>query len=100
MSKQEFNDLVDRRPLKADLYRKLGQDGFSADEIDKAVRDIRKTVLRMEETLTNAGLWLMGGQYSIADICVAPLIDRMEDLGYANLWDLDLPEVTAWLSKM
>ena len=100
MSEQEFNDLVDRRPLKADLYKKLGQDGFSAEDIDKAIRDIRKTVLRMEEALTNAGPWLMGERYSIADICVAPLIDRMEDLGYANLWELDLPKVTDWLSRM
>ena len=55
MSEQEFNDLVDRRPLKENLYKKLGQDGFSGAEIDKVARDIRKTVLRMEEGLAKFG---------------------------------------------
>lgn len=100
MSEQEFNDLVDRRPLKENLYKKLGQDGFSGAKIDKAVRDIRKTVLRMEEGLAKFGPWLLWEQYTIADICAASLFDRMEDLGCANLWEQDLPAVTDWLTRM
>ena len=29
-----------------------------------------------------------------------PLIDRMDDLGYAFLWEDDLPEMTAWLARI
>jgi hypothetical protein len=41
----------------------------------------------------------MGDQYTLADICVAPLIDRVDDLGYRGLWQ-DLPRVTDWLSQI
>lgn len=100
MTDEEFNDLAKQRPTKSEQYRKMGRSGFSDDEIARAVGDIRKTVLRMENALGDPGPWLMGTQYTLADICVAPLLDRMEDLGYAALWDEDLPKVTEWLARI
>jgi len=99
LSAEEFEAACRRRPLKSDFYRRMGQDGFTDAEMEKAIGDIRKTVLRMETALAGAGPWMLGGLYSIADICVAPLIDRMEDLGYADLWD-DLPHIAGWLKRM
>ena len=54
----------------------------------------------MEKALAEEGPWLLGGSYSLADICVAPLIDRMEDLGYESLWEADLPHVTRWFKTI
>ena len=38
----------------------------------------------------------MGEQFTIADALVAPLIDRMEDMGYSNIWEDDLREMENW----
>ncbi len=47
----------------------------------------------------DGGPWLMGEQFTLADIVVAPLLDRMNDLGYAELWS-DLPNVVDWYARI
>jgi glutathione S-transferase len=46
------------------------------------------------------GPWLVGEQYTLADIIVAPLIDRMADLGYADIWEEKFPRVTDWYERV
>ena len=43
------------------------------------------------------GPWLLGGDYTLADIAVLPLIDRMQDLGLDELWVKPYPMVSKWL---
>jgi glutathione S-transferase len=78
----------------------MGKDGFAEEEIAKALDDVRKTAARMDAMLAQSGgPWLLGGQLTLADVCVAPLIDRMEDLGFAWLWD-EFPTVADWLKRI
>ena len=42
----------------------------------------------------------MGADYTLADICVTPSIDRMEDLGYEGLWEDNHPHVTDWFRRI
>jgi glutathione S-transferase len=101
MSDDEFKEAAEKRPLKTGFYIRMGQDGFSDAEINSSLDDIRQTVERIHAAIEeNGGPWIMGAFYSLADICVAPLIDRMEDLGYEGLWEKDLPHVTKWLKQM
>ena len=100
LSVKEFENEANIRPLKTDFYLKMGQEGFSQADIDRAILDFQQTVSRMEKQLSGGGDWLLGEQYSLADICVAPLIDRMEDLGYEALWEKDAPHVTGWFKRM
>jgi glutathione S-transferase len=100
MTDEEFAASARRRPLKSDFYEKMGKDGFSEEEIGKALRDVQKTAARMDAMLAQSGgPWLLGEKLTLADICVAPLIDRMEDLGFARLWD-EFPSVAAWLERI
>ena len=101
MSDEEFKVAAEKRPLKTEFYTRMGRDGFSDAEIQTALDDIRQTVERMHQAIKETGgPWIMGDFYSLADICVAPLIDRMEDMGYEQLWEKDLPQVTEWLARM
>lgn len=101
MSDEEFKAAAEKRPLKTDFYTRMGQDGFSEAEMQSALDDIRQTVTRINAAIEeNGGPWIMGSFYSLADICVAPLIDRMEDMGYQYLWEKDLPYATKWLASM
>lgn len=100
LSPEQFEKAAERRPLKTDFYKRMGQDGFAEAEIAKAMDDVRLTLDRMETELAANGPWIMGDQYTLADMCVAPLIDRMDDLGHRAMWESAHPAVTAWFAAM
>lgn len=101
MSDEEFAARALQRPLKAAFYQGMGRNGFSDEAIAKALNDIRKTAGRMDNMLAeHGGPWLLGADLTLADICVAPLIDRMEDLGFAWLWEDQFPRVGDWLQRI
>lgn len=102
MSDEEFEEKIRKRPMKAAFYKKMNKNtGFSGEEIDGAFRDIRNSAARMDQMLqNNGGPWLMGEQFTLADIVVAPLIDRQEDLGLEYLWEENYPGVADWLRQI
>ena len=77
----------------------MGPTGFDDAEIEESFDQITKTARRMEEALAE-GPWLLGDIYTLADVIVAPLIDRIADLGFSNLWEDLCPEVTAWYARI
>jgi glutathione S-transferase len=89
---------ADVRPLRKHFYRKMGPEGFATADIEASLDQLDLTLRRMDEALA-AGLWLMGVQYSLADIVVTPTIDRMDDLGLAEMWDR-YPRVAAWYERI
>jgi len=97
MSKTEFDRAADARPLRKHFYHRMGQAGFPKEEIDAAVEDIQNTIKRMEKALgETGGPWILGRQFTLVDVCLVPTIDRMEDLGYAYLWEKAYPRATRW----
>jgi len=101
MTAEEFAENARKRPLKAAFYERMGQNGFPDEDIDRALGDIGKTALRMDGMLDkNGGPWLLGARLTLADVCVAPLLDRMEDLGFAYLWNEAFPRVSDWLHRI
>ena len=100
LAKDKFVTAAKSRPLRKDFYLRMGQKGFDDAEIAKAMEGIRNTIDRMENALTDYGPWLLGAKYTLADICIAPLIDRMEDLGMEWLWEENHPYVSSWFQRM
>jgi glutathione S-transferase len=89
----------DIRPIRKHFYRRMTQKGFKRADVEAALDQIDSTCARMEKALQD-GPWLMGEQYTIADIVVTPSIDRMADLGYASIWEGKYPRVTQWYERM
>lgn len=89
----------DIRPIRKQFYRRMGPSGFKKEDVEASLEQLRNTCRRMNDALAN-GPWLLGSRYSLADIIVAPLIDRMNDLGYADLWEDRFPRVTEWYQRM
>jgi glutathione S-transferase len=102
MRAEDFEATIRARPLKTAFYRKMDKDaGFPQDILAEAIRDLRRTAARMDLLLAqNGGPWLMGEQLTLADIAVAPLIDRVEDLGLEYIWEERYPAVADWLTRM
>jgi glutathione S-transferase len=57
------------------------------------------TLLKMDKELRESGPWLAGESYSLADIAAAPVIDRIQRLNMANLWE-KLPAVKSWVERV
>jgi glutathione S-transferase len=89
----------DIRPIRKHFYRRMGPGGFKRTDVEAALEQITSTCARMDAALAD-GPWLMGAQYTLADIVVTPSIDRMADLGYSSLWTDKYPRVTAWYARM
>lgn len=103
LTQEEFDEKARSRPMKAWFYKKMNKDtGFAGEELDTALRDIRRSAARMDLLLQQhgGGPWLLGDQFTIADAAVAPLLDRMEDLGLEDLWVESYPSVDAWLKRI
>lgn len=102
MSEEEFNEKTRKRPMKSGFYRKMDRmKGFAGGELEQSLLDIRNSAARMDRMLEETGgPWLMGEQYTLADIAVAPLLDRIEDLGLEALWEDPFPRVGDWLRRI
>jgi glutathione S-transferase len=99
MSDEEYAAFRDRNTLRRDFFMRLNHTGFSEAEYDNSLRQLRATIERMEAALAKDGPWLVGEQFTIADICMAPLFDRMCDMGMAEMW-ADAPRVADWFAAI
>ncbi|MBX2838235.1 MAG: glutathione S-transferase family protein [Gammaproteobacteria bacterium] len=89
---------ADIRPIRKRFYERMGRAGFNDTEVDAALDQFRSTLARMESRLSNQH-WISGAVFGLADIIVLPLIDRMDDLGFASMWSNHFPLVTDWLER-
>jgi glutathione S-transferase len=97
LSDAEFETRVGRRTLRKQFYKRMGRDGFTAQEVEDSREKLRDTVVRMNRSLQN-NHWLASERLSLADASVLPTIVRMDDLGLSALW-ADCPLVEDWYRR-
>ncbi len=90
---------ADIRPLRKHFYEKMGRKGFDDTEVHNAIEQFRSTIVRMDRQL-DITPWLSGQALGLADFIATPLIDRMDDLGFAAIWEDGAPGVTDWLARI
>lgn len=98
LSDEEFDQYVDRLPLRKHFYRRMGRRGFPNEDIQASLDQLEMTLERMERALERSP-WLAGEQFTLADTSMTPTIVRMEDLGLDDLWE-ELPRVTDWYARV
>ena len=89
---------ADVRPLRKHFYRRMGPKGFSSGDIDASLDELMLAIARMEGALARHR-WIVGEAFSIADVVIAPTIDRLDDLGLARLWDKHA-RVADWYERL
>lgn len=87
------------RPIRKHFYRRMGSNGFKPEDVEASLEQIAATCARMHAAL-GTGPWLLGQAYTLADVIVAPLIDRMADLGFSGVWQDKYPRVADWYARM
>ena len=99
MNRETFEGVEsDVRPIRKQFYRRMGPNGFKNEDVQASFEQIGNTCKRMNSALEK-GPWLLGAQYTLADVIVAPLIDRMSDLGMSSIWEKTFPRVTDWYER-
>lgn len=80
--------------------RELVELGFDAPGVDAHVRVYDEHLSRMEEALADSE-WLAGNDLTLADIALAPYVNRLAMLSMTPLWaDGRRPRVDAWFRRM
>lgn len=88
LPRQAYENMAEKMPLRKHFYLKMnGTEGFDASAYEESIERLANTIARMEQSLSKTGPWLMGNQFTIADIVVIPTFVRMEDLGMCEFWD-------------
>jgi glutathione S-transferase len=99
-TEDELDEMLKHHPKRGrvDFLKKVFKAPYDAAAVDKSRRRLVRAFARMEETLARSP-WLAGDGYSLADIAAAPVIDRVEHLGMADLWD-KLPGMSDWAARL
>jgi glutathione S-transferase len=95
----EFEAMTDRMPLRKQFYRQMTETGFSDQATRDSMERLRKTLERVDGALADGRPWLLGEQYTIADMVLVPSVVRMSDLGLGETW-ADLPRIQAWFDRV
>ncbi len=98
-SPEEFDAFVEANPLRKHFFKRMGQKGFSDEEYEAAIEQLDRSLARMDAALDGHD-WLVADRFSIADICITPVIVRMEDIDMAGMWDGKFPRVAAWYARV
>jgi glutathione S-transferase len=97
-SEGEFADLSESMPLRKHFYQNMGQTGFSETELEQSIERLLQTIKRIDTAVSKCG-WIVGDHITLADLCVLPIIVRMEDLKMGGLWQR-FPRFTHWYERM
>jgi glutathione S-transferase len=98
LSKQELEERLAKMPdpARRERQRQLLAMGFDAPFVKDAVKLHDKVVGEMDAAL-QGGPWLMGKEFSLADVVMAPYIERLDRLTLRGFWMPSRPRVGEWL---
>ncbi len=101
MDAAQFAAAAEKRPLRKHFYRRMGQNGFPQEDIDRALETLGQSMDRIEEALAApGGPWIMGKRFTIVDAAYLPNIDRLDDLGFARMWEDGRPLLSDWYDRI
>lgn len=87
------------QPERRDRLRKLVAGGFAAEEVEQAFERLGYVIGRAEADLAG-GPWLAGETYSLGDVSMLAIVDRIGELRPAMLDAAQAPRVNDWWRRM
>jgi glutathione S-transferase len=74
-------------------------EGLGAADAKRSFKAFDRLLAEMEAALAE-GPWLLGHQYTLADLGLTPYIDRLYNLALGAMWIDKRPRVTAWYERI
>ena len=102
--KQQFADFINSNTTESVESRKLKwqwiEHGLAAPGAADKIRLYDRYLHRMEQALADRA-WLVGDAFSIADIALAPYVNRLAMLGMEGMWQNGRrPRVAEWFARI
>ena len=100
-SHEEIEQIIARipDPVNRAKRRDLYANGLESIYVKQALRHIHR-VFKDASTHIGDGTWISGPAFGLADIGLAPYIDRIDRLGFSELWAKEFPTVGQWLETI
>ncbi len=98
-TEQERAELLDKIPEKPrrERQKRLIKLGLDAPDVIDAIKVYRNIILEMEKTLQHQD-WILGDTFSLADICLAPYFQTIDQFGW-QVFFKDCPKVEQWFAR-
>ena len=100
-SDEELREQAEKRPTKflRDLHSRGIRGEISKSELAQAAGDLERLLDVLEATL-EPGPWIVG-EFSLADVTIAPYMFRLSALGHEQFWSVARrPRINAWYQKL
>ena len=105
LSPEKFAQFLESTPpvsVTADWHarkKEIVLQGMAAPRVERTFRLYDSYLQKMEDTLAHHS-WLAGSAYSLADIAMAPYVNRLDMLGMSEMWIGSRPRLTEWFERM
>jgi glutathione S-transferase len=76
------------------------EQGLDSPYVIRAIATWDRTWRYIEETLADGRPWLMSEQFTLAEICYAPFMARIDGLRILDVWLSDRPLSRAWWKRL
>lgn len=97
----EFEDALARMTVRKSFFRRMGRDGFPPEDYADALEQLRMSVARLADALgQGGGPWIMGARLTCADLCLGPVVQRMDDLGLLAGGEAETRVARGWLEAL
>ena len=73
--------------------------GVESPYVLQGIASYEKAFKTMEQDLAAGGPWLLGQQFSLADVNMMPFVARLDYLDMLDVWTTDRPNVQAWWKR-
>lgn len=84
---------------RANRQRTLMKDGFDAPFMRSAVGMYESVLDDMDRALEHSP-WLVGEQFTLADVALTPYVERLNRLGFSQIWESSRPHVARWFDRV
>jgi len=100
LSKEELEAKIARIPLKEqqDKWRESAAQVWTPDQLSDWHRKVKVSIERIEHGML--GQWMMGDQFTLADVSVFSMLINMPQRYSAVVNERDSPKVIAWYARM
>jgi glutathione S-transferase len=86
-------------PERGEHIRSCYELGVESPYVYQGIAAYEKAFKTMEQDLAAGGPWLLGAQFSLADVNMMPFVARLDYLDMLDVWATDRPNVQAWWKR-